>query len=356
MKKLKLISLMLVLPVWLLSQVVINQDDMPNAGDTIRQSNTINLNGIDYASTGNNYTWDFTSLFPLTQTVDTFVSVSQTPFVYQLFFILSANLAQPGFEFNQFSGFQVTDSYSYYKKSSSDYRAVGFGVTLNGIPIPDKFQTDDIIYKFPLSTGNADSSNSVQEISIPGIGYLGGWKKRVNHVDGWGTLSTPFGTFNTLRVKSDIQEYDSIYLDSLNTGFPFVRNYTEYKWLANGFGIPLCTVTDDGLLPTISYIDSVRNLFVGVPETNLKNADIRIFPNPVNDELTLDLNLNKVSVISVYLYNTDGRVIAELMNRQQTSAHDPLVFNLGSYKMNRGLYALMISVDGKTFCKKFLKL
>ncbi len=356
MKKLKLFSLILMLPGYLFSQVIISQNDMPNAGDTIRKSNTVNLGLIDYSSTGNNYSWDFSSLIPLTQSVDTFVSVSQTPLIYQLVFLLSANLAQQGFEFNQFQGFQITDSYNFYKKSNSDYRLVGYGVTLNGIPIPNKYSSADIIYRFPLSAGNVDSSYSTQEISIPGIGYLGGWKKRVNHADGWGTLSTPYGTFNTIRVKSEIEEYDSIYVDSLNIGFPFVRNYTEYKWLANGFGIPLCTVTDDGLLPTISYIDSVRSIFVGVPETNLKLADFRIYPNPVKDELTLDLNLNKASVVSVYLYSTDGRVIAELMNQQQTSANDPLVFNLGSYKMNRGLYALMISVDGKTYCKKFMKL
>ena len=41
------------------------------------------------------------------------------------------------------------------------------------------------------------------------------------------------------------------YIDSLGFGFPVLRNFTEYKWLANDFGLPLCTVTDDGLLPMI---------------------------------------------------------------------------------------------------------
>ena len=75
-------------------------------------------------------------MFPLSQSVDTFVSVQETPWVYQLVFWGSANLAQPLKDFDFFQGFQVTDVYDFFKNTSSDFRKTGYGVTLNGIPLP----------------------------------------------------------------------------------------------------------------------------------------------------------------------------------------------------------------------------
>src|SRR5210317_870451 len=49
-------------------QINITSGDMPNTGDTIRQSTNITTGGINYMLTGENYTWDFSTLFPLVQT------------------------------------------------------------------------------------------------------------------------------------------------------------------------------------------------------------------------------------------------------------------------------------------------
>ena len=227
------------------AQISIQSSDMPQVGDTIRQSSTVELGTINYLEAGAGVNWDFSNLIPFTQKVDTFVSFSSTPWLYQLMFFGSANLAQPLLEFDQFPGFEVSDAYNYYNNTNSSYSLAGNAATLNGIPLPNKFNNPDKIYHFPLAYGNADSSYSTYSFDVPGIGYLGGWKNRVNHADGWGTLSTPYGTFDVLRVKSDIVQYDSMYLDSLGFGFPTVREFTEYKWLGSGMGLPLVTVTDD---------------------------------------------------------------------------------------------------------------
>ena len=81
---------------------------------------------------------------------------------------------------------------------------------------------------------------------------------RTNVVDGWDNLTTLFGTFQTLRVKSTLIEHDSVYIDSLSTGFPINRNITEYKWLGKGQGIPLLQVNEEGTLVTTYYRDFYR--------------------------------------------------------------------------------------------------
>ena len=68
------------------AQITITDVDMPSVNDTIRLSLTNNIQSIDPALTGTNYSWNFSTLTPTTQRVDTFFAVSSTPFAYQLFF------------------------------------------------------------------------------------------------------------------------------------------------------------------------------------------------------------------------------------------------------------------------------
>ena len=335
------------------AQVVITQNDMPSAGDTIRLSSSIDLGGLNFQETGNNFTWDFSSLVPLNQTVDTFVNIDETPFVYQLVFFLSANLAQPLTEFNQFPGFEVTDVFNFYKKSNSDYRSVGLGFTINGIPLPNKFDEPDILYHFPMEPGNIDSSLSSYDIDIPLLGYAGGWTKRVNYVDGWGSLITPYGNFQTLRLKSEVTQFDSLYFDSLGIGIPIYRNYAEYKWLANGFGLPLCTITVEGLLPTISYIDSVRTLFVGHEEKTLSNQ-INIYPNPVNERFFIDIDIPENKNLEIILLSSMGMEVSVLEKARLVSGHYHAGFSIREMNLKPGLYFISIRAGDKLTTRKVL--
>ena len=52
-----------------------------------------------------------------------------------------------------------------------------------------------------------------------------------------------------------------LYLDSLQTGVPIIRNIIEYQWLSPDFIVPVLTITqEDGFSNTIQYPDSVRNI------------------------------------------------------------------------------------------------
>jgi hypothetical protein len=326
------------------AQIIILQDDMPNTGDTIRYSTSIDLGGINFEETGENHNWNFSSLLPLTQAVDTFTSVSETPLVYQVVFFLYSNLAKPLTSFDEIPGFEVSDPYEFYKKSSSEYKMVGYGITMNGIPIPNKFENADVIYHFPISYSTVDSSYSSYEFDIPTLGYLGGWKKRVNYCDGWGTLTTPFGTFQTLRLKSEIIQFDSIYIDSLGLGLPITRNFTEYKWLGNDFGLPLCKVMDDGLLTQIEYLDSARSLLVNVNNEVAVMNKISIFPNPAKERLYIK---SDQKILSFTLFNSHGN---HLMTNG-VYAND-FSFRLSDY--SPGIYMIAIKTEDQIQYEKII--
>ncbi len=348
MSKLQFIFVLVIIPTFLFSQITINQSDMPSDGDTIRTSTSVDVGLINFEETGVNFTWDFSNMIPISQTVDTFVSVAETPWLYQLIFFSSSNLAKKLLEFDQYPGFQLTDTYEYYKNSSSDFRLVGNAVTISGIPLPNKFQDPDIIYKFPLNYGNTDSSLSSYEISIPGIGYSSGTKKRVNHADGWGTLITPYGSFPAIRVKSFIRQFDSLYIDSLGIGFPVTREYYEYKWLGDGFGIPLCQIKDDGLLPTISYIDSVRSLFVGEKELTLTDRQVEVYPNPSNGEFHIRMKDQTVSPVTLSLLSLNGKLILRKEIQPVTT------INIKHYQIPGGVYILKIETGNQVYHQRVI--
>lgn len=354
--KIKITLLSLIVPALLMSQIVIDQNDMPQPGDTIRLSSTVSFGTINYEETGNNFIWDFSSLLPITQKVDTFVDFDETPWIYQLVFWGSSNLAKELMGFDQYPGFQITDAYEYYKTSSSDFRLAGNAATLNGIPFPNKFDAPDVIYKFPLTPGNVDSSYSYYDIPLTGIGYAGGWKKRVNHVDGWGTLSTPFGTFPVIRVKSEVDQYDSIYIDTLGFGIPYQQNFIEYKWLGDGFGEPLCTFTENGPLVTVDYIDSVRNLIIGVYETETDGNPFSIFPNPAADFIHFTYRFDEPSIVQLSLFNLQGRKLADLCENLLVQGSGIRTFSIAHLNLNPGFYLMSVNINKSHYQHKFLKI
>lgn len=245
------------------AQIIITSDNMPDQGDTIRVS-TATYPVFDLPEpdlTGFDYTWDYSALVPSSQNVLQFVNPSQTPLFYQFTFTPTvANLATPmeGFDFVDF---QVTDAYTFYKNTGSEFVRAGYAASIVGLPLPMKFNQPERIYRFPLSVASLpDSSLSDITVQYPLVAFFNLIRKRVNEVDGSGTLITPYGTFNTLRVKSVIYERDSLYLDSLQTGVPIIRNIIEYQWLSPDFIVPVLTITQEGALFTVQYPDSARNI------------------------------------------------------------------------------------------------
>ncbi|OQX77888.1 MAG: hypothetical protein B6D61_06495 [Bacteroidetes bacterium 4484_249] len=257
-KALPLFVLILLLTSNLYSQISIDQNDMPNVDDTLRYNVTYSTNGVDYTLTGTDYTWDFSGLSALfNQKADTFVHVWSTPAAYQLvfFYPFNSTIASPQPDFTLISGYEMTDVFDYYKETSSDFKEVGTAFKVNGVPLPFIYNDPDIIYRFPLQYSNIDSSTSTFAVNIPTLGYYGSIKKRKNIADGWGTLITPYGTFDVLRVKTIIQQRDSIFVDSLGIGFPINTNTIEYQWIGKGYGRPLLKVIESNFLTKVEYLN-----------------------------------------------------------------------------------------------------
>ncbi len=352
MNKISLLLIFFLIISFINAQVVITSDDMPEPGDTARTSMTIVLDGIDYIQTGPGYTWDFSSLIPLTQQIDTFISVSSTPVLYQAVFNNQfffpdhkATVARKLTEFSQLPGFEVTDTYQFLKNNNGDFKEVGYGVTLAGVPIPIAYNQIDTLYRFPLQYGNADSSVSSFEFDLPDIGYFGNHKTRKNTADGWGTLITPYGTFETLRLKTEIVEYDSLYVDSLGVGFPVTRNIVEYKWLSNDFHVPVLTVNEENSIATATYLDSARTVLTTVKGNPSQEYSFRVYPNPGSDFVSISYELFEESAVSISLYSIYGNEVKQCVNTLQDRGLYTRLLYPKEQGIKPGIYLLRLTVN-----------
>jgi len=68
-----------------------------------------------------------------------------------------------------------------------------------------------------------------------------------------------------------------------------------------------------------------------------------IFPNPIEDDLNIELELKMASDIEVMLFDIYGRLILQRFHAKQTSGHQILNLNLNELHLKRGIYFCKIN-------------
>ncbi|KAA3642634.1 MAG: T9SS C-terminal target domain-containing protein [Bacteroidetes bacterium] len=290
----RVLFLLLLTPIFLTAQVSINSSHMPINGDTIRYSVAVLDTSVllNYQNAGANLTWNFDSLVALRQGVSEHKASSQTPYS----FFVPNKVGKKIADTLALGPVELYNLYDFSETTSSVYRTTHRGFTLAAFPFPiaQSFQDKDEVYQFPLNFLDRDSSTFKFEFSNALAGaYIINQGYRINQVDAWGTIKTPFGTFSCIRVITDIVSSDSISFSGTNFGLSTHRR--EYKWLSPQLRIPVLTVS--GIVAagifvpaTVEYRDSVRNVPSIFAPTALFNA------NPTTYEVNDTVEFNNLSI------------------------------------------------------------
>lgn len=341
------------------SQITITSAQMPVSGDTIRYSNARLSSVGDYTTTGTNYNWHFDTLKPTSQDLRNFYPALSTP--YFIFFfppkygektqdtVINVNIPTVG-------PITITDVYSFYRKTSSLFASEGLGIKINGIPVPNTYSNEDEIYQFPLNYGNRDSSNFVfstpSTTLIPFVYTKQG--HRITEVDGWGTVTTPYGSEPCLRVITTQYSKDTI--SATIAGFPFKLGFPNYQrsyqWLTLGERTPFFEVS--GILngstfneTQARYRDVITN-FVGLKEQN-EELKVLSFPNPASQQLTIMVPKSRQSV-RAELVDMQGKIVLIQELKNNSEALNQHLLDISS--ASKGLYILNLSnLEGKQTIK-----
>lgn len=345
------------------AQITVTQPDFADAGDTVRMSQTVDLT-IDYTSTGANHTWDYSNLTPTGQVVKDYLDVDDASALVQIAFGFFAPpayqatnyVASDAIPLDLIGGFlpvNISNVFQMSKNTSSEINSVGFTVDVEGTEVPFKSDTIETRYELPLNFGNVYSSNGYTNLDMNPI-YNAIWRQyrtRNSNVDGWGSITTPYGTFDALRVRHDITEQDSLFFD-LGGGGTWVSlpipNSTIYEWWTNGEKEPILRIVTNEVLglPVVSaieYRDIYRNLTASVKELT---TTFEMYPNPTAEELTIK-GLQPGSSYTVF--DANGRLVSS-----GSATTTDVQLNVASFES--GTYTVMVrNGEGKWSSASFVK-
>ncbi|HET6992890.1 MAG TPA: T9SS type A sorting domain-containing protein, partial [Bacteroidia bacterium] len=123
-------------------------------------------------------------------------------------------------------------------------------------------------------------------------------------VDGWGSATTPLGTYNVIRVNNLRHEIDSIDIQAFNSwiydAYTLDDSTRSYVFWANGIGFPLAQLDDHQDLGSITHATWIPSLPQQSGISEFANVlDMSVYPNPSIETVTFSTKDAHVKIIRV---------------------------------------------------------
>jgi hypothetical protein len=303
------------------AQITLNNSDFADGGDTVRMS-TATDPAIDFLSTGANYTWDFSGLVAESQVLKNYNDLSGVSTLMQFLFgafappkyqatNYTASDDLPLDQFGSFLPVNISEVNAVSKNSADSITSIGLSIVVDGNEVPFKSDTIETRYKFPANFGDVYSSRGYTNLDLNPI-FDAVWiqyRQRSSNIDGWGQVTTPFGTFDAIRMRHVIQEQDSLYIGQFGQWIELpIPTSNIYEWWATGELEPVLRITTSDFNGTetvtdIEYRDAYDPLIAGASELV---TNVNVYPNPAQDELKLEGFQEGSSYI---VLSSDGKLV-----------------------------------------------
>lgn len=348
---------------------VLSRASVPVAGDSLRFYRA--PNALDFVAllnqSGPAQNWNpGPALISEQSRLDLYLNATQTPYFLLFgnygrktadsstlfeFLGLPPQLPVPGLDT---LNFPLTNLYDFYNLNNNRWAKTSQGIGLFGLPFPLLYSDADEVLTFPLRYGDRDTATFAFSINLPTLAEIQRNGKRYSLVDGWGTLQTPFGTFNCLRIRSRVSLQDSI---ALNGSPPIAlpaRTETETSWYTDNPAVrgPLLTLIERSILvfpPTLQevwYRDRYRAPRPPDPPPLTDPGDIVLYPNPCQNTLFLGLHpLDPCDKIR--FTDLQGRLVLEIL--QPGTRIEPI----GAY-LAPGAYRVEVTAQYGTYTKRLV--
>lgn len=370
------ILFLLVLSIFVQSQspITLNSASFPGANDTLRFTNVQPGSVGNYTQTGTNFNWDFSNVVSTSSDRRDFKSAINTP--YAFYYLSFTNPAYGEKIADTLIGgtgtISITNYYNFYRKQTTPFNAFiadGVGMSISNIPVASLYSDKDELYHLPMSYPKYDSTTfkfstlttTLLPIKYSKAGY------RVTKVDGWGTVKTPFGTDNCLRIITTQYSIDTITINLPFPGLPPIKFGTpnfqrSYQWMTTTSKIPYFEVSgnliNNNFTPTTYRYRGVAIKSpppppppppngVGISEIEDVSA-LEIYPNPVADKLWIagkSIAPNKIEI-----YDINGK----LLSTQHLEQFGEVAY-FNTNDLSEGLYVAKVYSAQKPIIFKFVK-
>lgn len=289
---------------------------------------------LDYVQTGTNFNWNYSALAPATQETVLYQNPNnagyRTVWCFVNGFIFNCN-TQFNNNFNlatkltnglQIQGFGVSNVIDHLKISSTvlEDKMIGASITVNGTSVPfvASYQVSDKLYQFPINFNDNYTNNFALSVDLTSFGVpiqYASTGQRTNLVEGWGSLTTPFGTFaNVLKMKTTV--VNNITVTANGTPTQNTVTTVSYKWFDKDYGIPVLQV--DGNVVANQYVPNSVTYF-DIQRCLTPNAAFAFFPvasdfNPANNNASVSFVNASSNYDSVSWNFGDGSAVSTAIN------------------------------------------
>lgn len=326
-------------------QITLTDQHFAGASETYIFSTLVDPQ-IDFATTGANHTWDFSTLVPTDQTDLITKPMSQASGLSMLLFGSFAPAAYKATYFNSNVDFpidqltatlpvQIDDMSQFTQRNTTGVYSLGYELVISGQGLGFRSDTIEKRYALPLNYSDSYSSRGYTSLDLNPI-YDAKWRQhryRQSNVDGWGSVTTPFGTFNALRIHHVVQESDSVYISVQGMGFwipvPLPVAH-EYEWRSTSDKEAVMRIRTNEVLGTetvtaVEYRDNFNGL--GLEEMNI---NVAVYPNPVANELQVNLD-QEVDYLVIVAAN--GQVMKQVQVSSKQVTIDVSELSSGNYQL-----------------------
>lgn len=297
------------------AQITIESTDLTSIGDQItRYIDTIPVYGP--GGSGANQTWDFSAAINDTVNNTSVVTVASTPFA------------------STFSGstYAMTNngaSYLYFTHDANVLTTTGAAGDLlnNGDQIESPFSDALTLHEFPRTyLSNFDDTYAfVTEADGAGIPTpIPVYRVKLTHsghvydtTDAYGTLITPTGTYDALRVKStdftnDILEYKLFSFSSWTLLSNKSDTSVAYSWHAKEEMLAIAEYSYDTLGNPKQFVYSTVPpvTTVGIGEKTYENG-IAVYPQPAEEQLCVKNLPSDKGLFTAQIFSATGVLMRE---------------------------------------------
>lgn len=242
--------------------------------------------------------------------------------------------------------------YRYFDRSPQAVRSIGFVSAYDDDTLVSPFILPATALPLPLTFGSAAWHQAERYTQVFGPftdTFVDSSRKRV---DAWGTLLTPFGEYQVLRVHSHewrIWVSSGIPMDTLQND--------RYEWI-DGYGNTLMTAytpTEDTLFNVgwLSINEIVELNRIGVlPEIpNILTLHPN-YPNPFNPTTTIAFDLAERGFVTLNVFNVAGQLVATPVEGIMPAGSHHVMFDAST--LASGVFFARLNARGESLTRKMI--
>jgi len=290
---------------------------------------------VDPGTSGANQTWNLSSMSGTTNSTMSFVLPSTT-----------AN----GSSFPQANVACTTTgstSIGYYKASATALQTCGAYGSIAMI-----YSDFEDMLRYPCTYNSTYIDPWATQFVSGGYTFYRKGNTTVT-ADSYGTLITPNGTYTNVMRVHVVQSYQ----DSAYMGTPYLISYTnnEYMWYKEGINIQIATVYTVNTSTGSTYTGgSYLTGSVGVNDSPEQQLTANLYPNPANDQVSIEYSLTSNQNVDLRLINSMGQQVKTDYNTEGIQGNNTIKLDVAD--LPDGIYFTQLLIDGKIAAtKRFIR-